>query len=244
MNPFLRGLVRAVAETFELPEPILEIGSYRVEGQENLADLRTLFPGCEYVGIDSRPGPGVDVVADVERLPYLDQSVGTILAMSTFEHVPRFWEGFKEVARVLRPGGAFLLASPFHFHIHDYPSDYWRFTPEALRLLLEDYSSKLLGWHGPDTRPANVWALAFRAGGPAITAAEFTVYREKMARYAHMPLPWLRRWRYRLGRLLFGSRPFAPWLDREHWQSQLLNECEVRSAKCEVQAEPLVEARR
>src|SRR5205085_2657058 len=78
------------------------------------------------------------------------------------EHVPRFWRGFQEVHRVLRPDGALLVCCPFYFHIHSYPSDYWRFTPEALQLLLADYPSRLLGWHGPPRRPLNVWALAFR----------------------------------------------------------------------------------
>jgi SAM-dependent methyltransferase len=243
MNPFLRGLVRAVAESFDLPEPILEIGSYLVEGQKEVADLRPLFPNREYVGLDNRPGPGVDVVADVTNLPYLDQSIGTVVAVSTFEHVPCFWKGFEEVARVLRPGGAFLIASPFHFHIHEYPSDYWRFTPEALRLLLRDYPSKVLGWHGPETRPSNVWALAFRPGRAPISDAEYAGYRAGMDRHARMPLPWLRRLRYRLGRLLFGHRPFAPWLDRERWQSRLLNPCGVRSAECGVQEQVLAGAR-
>ncbi len=241
MNPFLRGVVRAMSESFDLPEPILEIGSYLVKGQEEVADLRPLFPNREYVGLDNRPGPGVDVVGDVEALPHLDQSVGTVVAVSTFEHVPHFWKAFAEVARVLKPGGAFLIASPFHFHIHDYPSDYWRFTPEALQLLLQDYPSKIVGWHGPDTRPSNVWSLAFRDGRPPISADEYADYREKMARYAHMPLPWLRRWRYRLGRMMFGSRPFAPWLERECWQARLLNPCAVRGATCDVKAVSLAE---
>ena len=55
MNHFLHGMVRAVAETFELPEPIMEIGSYQVDGQEEIINLRSLFSGKEYVGanIDS-----------------------------------------------------------------------------------------------------------------------------------------------------------------------------------------------
>ena len=47
MNRFLHGVARAVAETFDLPEPILEIGSYQVAGQEGIANLRSLFPGRE-----------------------------------------------------------------------------------------------------------------------------------------------------------------------------------------------------
>jgi SAM-dependent methyltransferase len=223
MNRFLQGVARAVAETFDLPGPILEIGSYQVAGQEELADLRALFPDRAYVGLDARPGPGVDCVADAEKLPQADASVGTVIAMNTFEHVPRFWRGFEEIRRVLRPDGALFVSCPFYFHIHSYPSDYWRFTPQALEVLLHDYPSKLLGRHGPHKRPAGVWALAFREGRPPISAGEFDRYRTLLARYAREPLPWGRRLRYRLGRCLFGRGPFAPYLDRELWETECLN---------------------
>ena len=55
MNQFLHGVFRAVAETFPLPEPILEVGSYQVAGQEGVAELRGYFPGKEYLGIDTGP---------------------------------------------------------------------------------------------------------------------------------------------------------------------------------------------
>jgi SAM-dependent methyltransferase len=223
MTPFLHGMVRAVAESFDLPGPVLEVGAYQVPGQEVIADLRPFFPGKRYVGLDERSGPGVDAVGDVTDLPYADGSFGTVLALSTFEHVPHFWRGFDEVRRVLRPDGALLVACPFHFHIHNQPSDYWRFTPAALELLLDDYPSKIVGWHGPDTRPANVWALAFREDRPAITAADYVSYQEKMHQYARMPLPWPRRLRLNLGRLLFGGGHFAPLLLRERWRTRLLN---------------------
>jgi SAM-dependent methyltransferase len=230
MNPFLRGLAQAVVETFPLPGPIVEVGSYQVAGQEEIADLRALFPGRPYLGLDIRPGPGVDVVADVEALPYPDASVGTVLALCTFEHVRRFWRAFEEVHRVLRPGGALLLASPFYFHVHCYPEDYWRFTPDALKFLLAPYPSKIVGWHGPARRPSNVWALAFREGRPPITAAEYEHYRARMHHYARMPLSWGRRLRYGLARLLCGRRPLAPYLDRERWQSECLNRPAPRAA--------------
>jgi SAM-dependent methyltransferase len=223
MNSFLRGVVRAVAETFPLPEPILEIGSYQVAGQEGIANLRSLFPDREYVGLDVRPGPGVDMIGDVEQLPQLDGSVGTVLAICTFEHVRRFWKGFEEIHRVLRPDGALLVACPFYFYIHDHPSDYWRFTPGALEVLLEPYPSQIVGWHGPAKRPANVWALAFREGRPAITQQEHEHYRTLMGRYARQPLKWTRRLRYGLGRILLGPRPFVPYLENERWDSRCLN---------------------
>jgi SAM-dependent methyltransferase len=220
MNHFLHGVARAIAETFDLPEPILEIGSFQVSGQEQIADLRGLFPSKEYLGMDIRPGPGVDLVGDVEALPNADQSVGTVIAMNTFEHVPRFWRGFEEIRRVLRPHGALLVACPFYFHIHSYPSDYWRFTPEALEVLLQaDYPSRLLGWHGAARRPASVWALAFREEREPITPAEFDRYRQLLTQHARQPVSWARKLRYRLGRLICGRRPLAPYLELDRWET-------------------------
>jgi SAM-dependent methyltransferase len=219
MNQFLHGVFRAVAETFPLPEPILEIGSYQVAGQENYAELRGYFPGKQYLGIDARPGPGVDRVADVEALPFASASVGTVIAMNTFEHVPHFWKGFEEIRRVLRPDGAFFICSPFYFHIHAYPDDFWRFTPNALEVLLKDFPTRILGSQGPQRRPAAVWALALGSAWPALSADRFKAYRERVALYAREPLNWKKSVRYRLGRLLCGSRPFAPYLEQERWET-------------------------
>ena len=221
MNHFLRGAARAAIESFRLPDPVLEIGSYQVAGQEDLVDLRSLFAGRPYTGTDFRAGPGVDLVANVEALPLPTASVGTVLAFSVFEHVKRFWKGFDEVRRVLRPDGVFLVCCPFYFHVHSYPHDYWRFTPEAFDSLLEPYPTRLLGWHGPARRPLNVWAAAFGPEAQAPTADQLATYRAKMAEYAKEPREWLREARYRLGRVLCGRRPFAAHLDRDKWQTEL-----------------------
>jgi SAM-dependent methyltransferase len=221
MNQFLRGVARAMVESFDLPDPVLEIGSYQVAGQEDLINLRGLFPGRPYTGTDFRAGPGVDLVANVENLPLPSNSVGTVLAFSVFEHVQRFWRGFDEVFRVLRPDGVLLVSTPFYFHVHAYPHDYWRFTPEAFDSLLENYPTRVLGWHGPDRRPLNVWAAAFREKAAAPTDAQVARYRTLLSQYAREPLGLGRRFRYRLGRILCGRRPFAPHLDRERWQTEI-----------------------
>jgi SAM-dependent methyltransferase len=217
MNKFLRGTIQAISESFHLPEPIVEIGSLQVDDQSDLIDLRKLFPGKAYTGVDFRAGPGVDCVANVEALPHKDASVGTVLALSTFEHVQRFWLGFREVQRILRPDGVFVVATPFYFHVHAYPNDYWRFTPEALDFLLEPYPTRILGWHGAERRMSNVWAVGFREESKLPTADDVEAYRRRMHAYARDPLPWHRRMRYELGRLVSGRRPFAPHLDRDRW---------------------------
>lgn len=218
MNHFLHGVARATSAAFDLPGPILEIGSYQVPGQSPLAELRQLFPGKPYLGVDVRPGPGVDCLADVEALPQPDASVGTVIAMNTFEHVRRFWRGFEEIHRVLCADGVFFLSCPFYFPVHNYPSDYWRFTPAALEVLLADYAHVILGWHGAISRPLHVWAVAFREACPAITTAQLDHYKKLLRQYAWEPTDWLKWGRYQLGRWLCGRGPFCSYLDQQHWE--------------------------
>jgi SAM-dependent methyltransferase len=219
MNQFLKGVAQAITETFVLPEPILEVGSYQVPGQEALANLRDFFPGKSYTGIDIRPGPGVDQVASVEAMPFADATFGTVIAMSTFEHVRKFWRGFDEVRRVLRPDGVLLVSCPFNVRIHNHPSDYWRFTPEAMEVLLEDYPQKIVGWHGPEERPENVWAIAGREDYPDISDDQYVQYRTLVARYGRQPIPWRRKLRYRLINLVDRRRLCSPFLEAERWES-------------------------
>lgn len=166
MRDHNRAFCQLAAETFDCPGPVYEFGSYQVEGQEEFADLRGLFPGRPYVGCDMRPGPGVDRVEDVSELSLADATAGTILCVETFEHVFEVRRAFDEVFRVLKPGGLFLITSPLNFRIHGYPDDYWRMTPSCLRRLLEPYGGRLVGAQGYRRFPHTVMALGMKA--PAV----------------------------------------------------------------------------
>lgn len=163
MRDHTKEFVRLIAETFDCPGPIYEFGSYQVEGQEDYADLRSLFPGRKYVGCDMRPGPGVDVVDDVTAMKLATGTVGTILSIETFEHVFEIRKAFDEVFRVLKPGGLFVITTPLNFRIHAYPDDYWRLTPTCLRRMLAPYDARVTGFQGHDKFPHTVMAVARKA---------------------------------------------------------------------------------
>lgn len=227
MTPFLRGMMEATVQTFSLPTPIVEVGSYHVPGQEGLIELRSLFRNREYVGIDMRPGPGVDRVENVEKLSLRSQSVGTVIALSTFEHVRHFWKGIDEVKRILKPEGVLIVSTPFYFRIHQHPSDYWRFTTEAWDALLEDqFPQRLLGQQGPAKRPSNTWALGFGPAHPAITLSQIAEYQTAIGKMAHTPLSLMNRWRYRLASLIAGRKHFEGQLDADRFNLELRQGCQ------------------
>src|SRR5690242_2333824 len=105
MRDNVRAFVAAAAANFELRGPVYEFGSYIVPGQEAIGDLRSLFPGREYVGCDMREGPGVDRVEDISQLSLPDESAATILCVETLEHVFEVRRAVDEILRVLAPDG-------------------------------------------------------------------------------------------------------------------------------------------
>lgn len=166
MREPIRLFVESAARHLAGPGPVVEFGAYRVEGQERLADLRALFPGRAYTGADLRAGPGVDRVADLAAAPFASGSVGTLLCLETLEHVFELPQALEEVQRMLAPGGLLVASTPFHFHIHAHPDDYWRLTPSAWARLLSPYAAWRVGAVGVPARPHTVLVLAVK--GPAL----------------------------------------------------------------------------
>ncbi len=187
MRVLVKEFVQLVAETLPVPEPIYEFGALQVPGQEGFADLRPLFPGREYVGCDLRAGPGVDRVLDLHRIALADGTVGTVLLLDTLEHVQFFWLALEEVRRVLKPGGLLVLSSVMDFPIHDYPADYWRFTPEGFRTLLQGFRPSFVGYAGEPDAPHTVVGLGYQGADISLDAF--------LARYQE----WQRRWRFPWG---------------------------------------------
>lgn len=167
MRPWVKEFVRMAAESFALRGPVYEFGSYLVDSQHELANLRGYFAGQPYVGCDQRPGPGVDRIEDLAHLTLADASAQTILCLDTLEHVFEVRRAVDEMIRVLAPGGFLLCSVPFDFQVHAFPDDYWRLTPSCLERLLAPLEGALIGALGTESRPHTVLALAGKAPLPA-----------------------------------------------------------------------------
>lgn len=100
-------------------------------------DRRQRYPDA--IGIDMEAGPGVDLVMNLECPSIYDmRALGKfahIDCISVLEHTPKPWLLAQTLEALLEPGGTLLVAVPFCWRIHSYPSDYWRFTPDGLRAL-------------------------------------------------------------------------------------------------------------
>ena len=152
-----KEFVKRFVKECTVVEPIYEFGAFQVKGQERWADLRPCFEGLQYVGTDVRAGTGVDRVLDLMGLDLPDESVGTAICVDTLEHVTDPLAACAEIARVLVPGGAVVVATCFNFPVHNCPHDYWRFTPDAMRLLFPDMEDTVVAWDGDEAFPCGVY---------------------------------------------------------------------------------------
>ena len=162
MRPRIKAFVRMVAETLPIYEPIYEFGSLRVDNQDELANLRPIFPGKEYVGCDMRAGRGVDRVLNLHSIDLPDETAGTVLCLDTMEHVEYPHLALEEMYRILKPGGICVISSVMHFKIHSYPDDYWRFTPSGFTSLLKPFDNSWVGWKGVERFPHTVVGIGLK----------------------------------------------------------------------------------
>jgi SAM-dependent methyltransferase len=101
------------------------------------------FPDRRYYAVDLALGDrrwdygGLDILADLHRLPFREGVADAVLTTQTLEHLVDPGEYLLEIARVLRPGGTLHLTAPQSFREHQAPHDYWRFTQYSLRMLAE-----------------------------------------------------------------------------------------------------------
>jgi SAM-dependent methyltransferase len=92
--------------------------------------------------------PFLDLACDLgSPLPFRDASFDTLLLSDVLEHVPDPGLLWREMARVLRPGGRLILNVPFLYWIHEAPHDYGRYTEHALRRFAAGTGFDLLALH-------------------------------------------------------------------------------------------------
>jgi SAM-dependent methyltransferase len=118
---------------------ILEVGSLDVNGSPR--DFLEMQGPASYTGLDIRPGPGVDLVADICEYQGPDEQYDVILCLYTLEHIAKWTRAVVAMKHLLRPQGMLVLTVPGPgFWLHEHPGDYWRFTQEMIRQAFQDLS--------------------------------------------------------------------------------------------------------
>jgi ubiquinone/menaquinone biosynthesis C-methylase UbiE len=121
-----------LAKALPLPGQVLEIGTgkggFLVELAKHADHITTLDIDADQQRLAKRhvrqAGPRCPiryVIHDAERLPWADASFDSVVSVNTFHHLERPMRVFKEMLRVLKPGGKIVVCdfSPRGFQIFD-----------------------------------------------------------------------------------------------------------------------------
>jgi len=142
VSPTTRRFFQRVLRQWGHGGGVLDVGAFDANG--NIRDLFERTPGADgainqryaYLGLDMRPGPNVDIIANAHALPFPDETFDLVCCCATLEHDDMPWLSAVEMARVLREGGMLALSVPgFGFPRHEHPDDFWRFSTTAVAQL-------------------------------------------------------------------------------------------------------------
>ncbi len=125
-----------------------------------------------YIGLDiENPTYQMEIKPEVYwdgvSIPLENNSFESAMLIEVLEHVPDPAVVLKEVHRVLAPGGKVLITIPFLWTLHDVPHDEYRYTPFALKRLVEAAGfaiNEMEAFGSWDASMASMLALYVRRG--------------------------------------------------------------------------------
>lgn len=112
-------------------KPCLQIGVKDVHGAKF---------GPNWVSVDLYDNREfIDFHYDLIDMKFENNSFDAAVCISVLEHVPYPQKAITELCRVLKPGGRIWIQLPFSFPYHECPQDYWRVSPQGLRVWMADF---------------------------------------------------------------------------------------------------------
>lgn len=146
-NPFFfarRGLYKNIQSIGQhITGKTLDVGC----GQK---PYESLFAATEYIGMDIEQSghdhstSKIDIFYDGKTFPFENQLFDSIVCNQTIEHIFNPDEVLKEINRVTKLNGNFVLSVPFVWDEHEQPYDYARYSSFGLNFLLEKYGFKVI----------------------------------------------------------------------------------------------------
>jgi SAM-dependent methyltransferase len=140
-HPFTRltilALVQHASNQLHQGMNILDVGA-------GDCPYKSLFSHVEYKSTDfaqtteHHAYQEIDYICPADALPVSEKSFDAILCTEVLEHVSHPQKVLTEFHRVLKQGGQLFVTTPFLFPLHEEPYDFYRYTPYALKQLLQE----------------------------------------------------------------------------------------------------------
>jgi hypothetical protein len=106
-----------------------------------------------------------------------------IIAEQVFEHIKHPDVATRNVFKMLKPGGVFIISTPFLVKIHAIPLDCYRWTMQGVQILLESAGFSVLetgSWGNRQCLMSDV--------NPGITWTWYVPYLHSLKNEPHLPM--------------------------------------------------------
>jgi SAM-dependent methyltransferase len=145
-KPLLRRVFRQFHLEFERADRDHFAGAgMRIEIGAGVAPVKESMP--DVLTSDVVAAPDLDLCLDAQRMSLPDHSVRAIFAQNAFHHFPQPGRFFRELERVLLPGGGAVLIEPYHGPLASF------LYPRLFAT--EGFDKDYPGWEVPATGPMN-----------------------------------------------------------------------------------------
>ena len=115
---------------------VLNLGSKASIWGDRVVNVDLMLPADH-----TASNPSIDLIADIQNLPFADASVDGVICTSVLEHVGDAHACIAEISRVLKPGGIAYISVPFMFPTHPDPLDRKRWTREGLQAEFPEFET-------------------------------------------------------------------------------------------------------
>jgi SAM-dependent methyltransferase len=145
---------------------LLDIGCGQMPYRHYLINNSSI---CNYHGLDIEnallydPNIKPDYTWDGLTMPFDNEQYDCVFGTEVLEHCPDPKIILSETYRVLKPGAPFFFTVPFLWPLHEVPHDEYRYTPFALKRILEECGYKniqltaLGGWNASLAQMLGLW---------------------------------------------------------------------------------------
>ncbi len=94
---------------------------------------------AQYLGVDLPANEKADSPVSTDgKMQLPDEFANVVLSTQVLEHVGNPMEYLRECHRILKPGGLLILSTHGYWKYHPDPADYWRWSSDGLRRIVEE----------------------------------------------------------------------------------------------------------
>jgi len=131
----------------------VDIGCGKMPYKDIITDNVSTYTGVDIENEEYQKEQKPDAFWDGVSLPFSKENFDSGMLIEVLEHVPNPENTLKEINRVLKNDSYLLITVPFLWTLHDVPYDEYRYTPFALRRILENNNFDIVemeafgNWH-------------------------------------------------------------------------------------------------